>query len=59
MEQGNKENNIDQKPISIAHRVHQVEAVPPALMVPIIDVVILKKLNTQMKKMFQNLYSCY
>jgi hypothetical protein len=50
VEQGNKENNIDQKPISIAHLVHQVKAVPPALMVPIIDVVILKKLNTQIEK---------
>jgi diacylglycerol kinase len=50
VEQGNKENNIDQKPISIAHRVHQVEAVPPALMVPIIDVVILEKLNTHIEK---------
>jgi hypothetical protein len=50
VEQGNKENKIDQKPISIAQRAHRVKAVPPALMVPIIDVVILKKLNTQIEK---------
>jgi hypothetical protein len=57
VEQGNKENKIDQKPISIAHRAHRVKAVPPALMVPIIDVLILKKLNTQIEKRCSKIFT--